>query len=348
MYMKSELKFYLFIFSFLLSLNLEAQEIENKLHEIQLSGYVTNKNSEISGMSWYNDNLILVPQYPEKKGAIYSLQKKDILAYINKVEKNKNPRPLSPKAISITTQYWEILDGYEGYEAIVIDSKTGESWLTIEFEPEESFPYSIIVKGQLNKDMTSLTIDPIDYSSYLIQKISSQSKVTNMAEEALVLVPAEEMNKRQIISIHEANGVEGQKLISAFIFSNDLKNNKAVEMPRIPYRITDATEINSDGRFWVINCFYQGDRCLSVLKDGLIQFYNINQGKSHQRNLFVERLVELQYKNGKISLSNTKPIQLELKDDESRNWEGIVRLEEKGFLLITDKFPKTMLAFVRR
>lgn len=344
--MKIKLNFSIIIIFIGLSLN--AQETEHKLHEIELSGYVADKESEISGMSWYNDNLILLPQYPEKKGAIYSLQKKDILAYINKIEENQHPLPLKPKPIPITTQYWGVLDGYEGYEAIVFDSKTGESWLTIEFEPKESSPYSIIVKGQFDKEMTSLNIDTIDYKSFLIQKISSQSKITNMAEEALVFVPAEELNKSQIISIHEANGVESKKSISASIFSKDLQKNSKTEMPKIPFRITDATEIDSNGQFWIINFFYPGDRSLSVLEDGLIKSYSIKKGKSHQKNIFVERLVELQYKNGEISLSNNKPIQLELINDISRNWEGIARLENKGFLLITDKFPKTILAFVRK
>ncbi len=29
-----------------------------------------------------------------------------------------------------------------------------------------------------------------------------------------------------------------------------------------------------------------------------------------------------------------------------RNWEGIVRLENRGFLLMTDKYPETLFGFV--
>ena len=46
-----------------------------------------------------------------------------------------------------------------------------------------------------------------------------------------------------------------------------------------------------------------------------------------------------------IVLTETPPIQLEL-GPESRNWEGLVRLEDRGFLLMTDKFPGTILGFV--
>lgn len=47
-------------------------------------------------------------------------------------------------------------------------------------------------------------------------------------------------------------------------------------------------------------------------------------------------------------VTNTPPIQLQLIDGVSRNWEGLVRLDERGFLLITDEFPETILAFVAK
>ncbi|MEP0265480.1 hypothetical protein [Dokdonia sp.] len=331
-----------------LALNLQAQETEAKLQEIQLKGYIADRESEISGMAWYNDYLILLPQYPEKKGEIYSLHKKEILEYLSNVEKNKNPNPLRPKSIKFTTQFWKIIDGYEGFESIVFDSRTGESWLTIEFEPEQSPPYSVIVKGQLSKDMTSISIDPIEYTSYVNQKIPSQSDVENMAEEALILTSSKKREKSQLISFHEANGVREKDPIYASVFSKELQKMKPIEMPIIPFRITDATALDSDGHFWVINYFYHKEKALSVVKDQVIEWYDIEQGITHQKNPFVERLVELQYKDGKISLSDHKPIQLELEQEESRNWEGIVRLENKGFLLITDKFPTTILAFVSK
>jgi hypothetical protein len=37
-----------------------------------------------------------------------------------------------------------------------------------------------------------------------------------------------------------------------------------------------------------------------------------------------------------------------LESDTPRNWEGIVRLDERGFLLMTDEDPDTILAFVPR
>ena len=35
-----------------------------------------------------------------------------------------------------------------------------------------------------------------------------------------------------------------------------------------------------------------------------------------------------------------------LDSDNSRNWESIARLDDKGFLIATDKYPKMILGFV--
>ena len=61
----------------------------------------------------------------------------------------------------------------------------------------------------------------------------------------------------------------------------------------------------------------------------------------------VERLLEFQFVDGKIVRTETQPINIKLSEfGESRNWEGIVRLDNIGFLIVTDRFPGTILAFI--
>jgi len=44
---------------------------------------------------------------------------------------------------------------------------------------------------------------------------------------------------------------------------------------------------------------------------------------------------------------NQPPVELELIDAQtSRNWEGIARLDKRGFLVVTDEHPGTILAFI--
>ena len=60
----------------------------------------------------------------------------------------------------------------------------------------------------------------------------------------------------------------------------------------------------------------------------------------------MERLIDFEIRNDQIKLSNRSPIQLSLDKENSRNWEGIVRLDNKGFLIATDKYPRMILGYV--
>ena len=68
-------------------------------------------------------------------------------------------------------------------------------------------------------------------------------------------------------------------------------------------------------------------------------------GETHRQHSAVERLVEFEYGQDQITLTQTAPIQLKI-GAEGRNWEGIARLDTQGFLLMTDKFPETILGYV--
>jgi hypothetical protein len=104
--------------------------------------------------------------------------------------------------------------------------------------------------------------------------------------------------------------------------------------------------LDENGRFWVINYFYPGDIVLQTDNDPLVALQQ-GWGTTHLAYDQVERLVELQMSADGISLTETPPILLQLPSDEARNWEGIVRFND-GFLLATDKFPQTILAYVER
>ena len=108
--------------------------------------------------------------------------------------------------------------------------------------------------------------------------------------------------------------------------------------------VTDATEIDSAGRFWVINYFYPGDRAL--LRPGPDTLgETFGRGPTHRREMAVERLVELALNGTRIEQTGRAPVQLEL-EAEARNWEGLARLGTRGFLVATDTYPETLLAFV--
>ena len=68
-------------------------------------------------------------------------------------------------------------------------------------------------------------------------------------------------------------------------------------------------------------------------------------GPSHRGSDTVERLLLLELDGEAVRLVDRPPVQLEL-DVEGRNWEGLVRWEDRGLLVVTDEFPETILAFV--
>ncbi len=114
--------------------------------------------------------------------------------------------------------------------------------------------------------------------------------------------------------------------------------------PHIPYRITDVTELDSEGRFWAINYNFPKNTRLQTNNDPVTARYG--KGATHAVRGGVERLIEFRYEDGGIKLVDQPPIQLRLLPKHLRNWEGIVRVNDEGFLLITDKYPTTILGFV--
>ena len=144
--------------------------------------------------------------------------------------------------------------------------------------------------------------------------------------------------------IYEANGSNLRKNHTD-VFSHKRKIYHKL-ISRTLNRITDATRMDNNGRFWAINYFWPGDK--KLLMPGNDDVLNkVKQGSSHSKLDQIERLVEFQLNRDEISISDTKPIQLFLESDASRNWEAVARLDDKGLLIATDKHPKMILGYVQ-
>ena len=70
---------------------------EAKVQEIKLSGLITDKKQEISGMDWYQDRLFLLPE--NMGGFLFSISKSEIL---NAIRSGKN-LPITPKKTRFKT-----------------------------------------------------------------------------------------------------------------------------------------------------------------------------------------------------------------------------------------------------
>ena len=304
---------------------LYSTEIEVK--EIPLSGPITNPKQEISGMDWYGKNLILLPENLE--GFLYMISETEIKDVLNL----KRSDPILPQQIKFSTpDYSSHIDGFDGFEAIAFDKNN--VYITIESESNHEM-VGYLVWGKINPDNFIVNI-PIEN----LKKIKTPSQVKNITFESILI------EKKRAILLYEANGLNIQKK-AALQPSVTLKDKTITNLifPNIEYRITDATKIDQDNRFWVINYYWPGDK--KTLKPGndLIT-EKFPKGKTHQISDVVERLIELQVKDQKIIYSGQAPIQLKLDGKKARNWEGIVRLNDDGFIIATDKYPLMILGFV--
>ena len=333
---------YLFFLFFLLSAGLSAginkpfseysEEIDVIL--IPLKGPLADRNSEISGMAWYKDHLILLPQYPNRFGAkgmgyLFALSKENILSYLNGVaDAELNPIKIEFDSGRLEDQ----IVNFEGFESIIFND--GNVYLTVESSPDKMMGY--LVSGNIQPDLSRITID-----STKMTKIKPQADIPNACEETMLIAD------NKIITIYEGNGGNVNPGPVAHVFNPDLSYSKTVPFPIVEYRITDATIVDTRNRFWVINYFWPGEKKAYKPNDDEI-FAKSGKGESHSHNETVERLIELEVQEDRIVLTKSAPIQLRLLPGDSRNWEGIVRLDDLGFLLITDKFPQTILGFVKK
>ena len=287
---------------------------------ITLNGDITNPDQEVSGLAWYKDNLILLPQYPTDR--IYSIPKTQILDFLDLSRTTILPKEIKWNSSGLDKR----ICGFEGYESIVFNDET--VYVTIEAEKRNT-NHGFIARGIIDSIKNEIIINKKS-----LKKIKTPVMLSNMTYETILI------NNNSVITIYEVNSAKVNKSPVYHQFDKNLKSDIKKPFPFTEYRITDATEIDDECKFWVINYFWPGD--FKLLKPDLN--YPITKKKDIKP---VERLLEFQIVDGIIIRTETQPINIKLSEfGDSRNWEGIVRLDDKGFLIVTDKFPGTVLAFV--
>lgn len=302
---------------------------EQPIADIPLTGPITKKKAELSGLAWIGDTLILLPQYPEKfgpnEGILFAIPKQEILDYLD----GKSKEPISPtRIILIAPGLKDSIQDYEGFESIGIANQ--KIYLTIESGKNNNM-MGYLISGTISSDLTEIVLD----TSQVVE-IQPPVQMDNRTDEALVIT------QNKIFTFFEINGAGLNPQPVAHVFSLDLTPQGTISFPNLEYRVTDAA-LGSNGEIWVINNVSPNDTELFTKSDPLIEKYN--GGTSAVDIQQVERLVKLNFATGAITLADIPPIQITLAKD-SRNWEGLVLLDDRGFLLVTDKDPDTMLGFI--
>jgi len=306
---------------------------EADVRVIKLPAPYDDARMEFSGMAWLGDKLVLLPQYHRRlgedgSGFIVTIQKEDILAYLG----GESMEPIETGLIAFDDSgLSESLEGFEGFEALAF---LGEKvFLTIETSGSSPM-MGYLVSGVVDEERQSIRLEAEG-----IVPLVPQTDFRNANDEALVVA------NEQLFTFFEDNGSAVNPNSYAHVFDTALSPQPQTDFPAIEYRVTDATEAQADGSFWVMNYFYPGDAHLKAEVDPIAQRFG--EGLSHRRSDRVERILRLQLENGQIRMADEAPLYLSLTPDgSSRNWEGLVRLDELGFLAVTDSFPETILGFI--
>ncbi len=300
---------------------------------LPLSGPLQSANAELSGLAWYGEHLVMLPQYPgwenDSAPCLYTVSKADILARLE----HTVAEPLAPRCIRFDSGGLEKrIPGFEGYEAIGFAGD--QAYLTV--ETRQRTGAGLLVTGRIAPDLSVLKLEASPQTS-----LPLPSDVPNAGFETLVV------GEDRVLALYEANGANVNRAPAAESFSRALAPSGKLAFPSIEHRITDATSMDAAGRFWVMNYSFPGtSHAYQPAPDPLLARYGT--GPSHAQKPQVERLIELQVQPAGIVLTDRPPLQLQLSEEAPRNWEGLVRLDERGFLLVTDKFPGTLLGFVPR
>ena len=289
---------------------------------------------EYSGLGWFGDYLVLLPQFPEGKdftreAALFAIAKKDLLLA---VEDPSVELPVRNVPI-FNSDLRDEIKGFEGFESILFVDQT--VYLTIESRAGNRM-MGYLIMGEVQGELESITLDPES-----LVELVPLSSARNTTFEAMTFWNG------NLYVIYEHNSMQNETQPIAYEFNQDLEFEREITFPVINFRVTDATSSDSSGKFWIMNYFFPGDTFLAVDEDPLVLEYG--EGETHAKNEPVERLVELQIEDGAISRVDQSPIYLQLFEDNiARNWEGIALLDEIGFLVITDSFPDSLLGFCPR
>lgn len=310
------------------------------------------RHAEFSGLAWYDDDwLLFLPQWPDRfpgdstagsgehpDGHLFAADEDEVEDAAH--GEQEVPLRLHPVAL-FAPGIAAAVPGFQGYEALAV---VGDSaFLTIEAETE-GVMQGYLVAGAFEEDdgaLTALRLDPQTLTPIPPPALPRGAiNLDNMSYEALVATP------QAVAALYEANGRAVDPHPRSYVFDHRHRLERALPFPVLEYRVTDATDLDRHDRFWVLNTYWPGDELvLRPVADSLALQYG--RGLTHAASRIVERLVELRMTGAGVVRTRRAPIQLQLlSHSAARNWEGIVRLEHHGFLVVTDSYPGTMLGFV--
>lgn len=287
--------------------------------EIPLSGPAARPASELSSLAWHGEQLFLAPE--NAREGFFVLERAAIAAVVE----GTSDAPLTPAQVPLTNpEVLREVPHFDGIEAIAFDGD--RLWLVVESRDTCDMA-AYLLTGALDPTANTITLDPSPP-----RKLDLCAQVCNLSVESLVLWQGE------LLLLAEANGKKLCAAPKVQRFGLDGTTRAPLSLPNIEYRVTDAGSADAQGRFWVINYLWPPERSLLQPAD-----------EGVDTAVPVEQLLELRIEGDSIRRTETPPIDLRAgrpAHTEPHNWEGLAPFDERGFLLVTDAFPRTIFAFV--
>ena len=146
---------------------------EKTVTEIILEGSANDRSLEMSGLTWYKDELILLPQYIDYDDpAFYSISKHQLNNWLNQ----KSPKPIVPQKIKIVLpDFRKSIKGYQGFEAVCFDGRN--VYLIIESKDND------FMKSYMGKTLPEKIVEK-SFSYIIITSEPLENSVYTFAERA--------------------------------------------------------------------------------------------------------------------------------------------------------------------
>lgn len=307
----------------------DAEEVPVQV--IPLAGALSSPEARISGLDWYGEKLLLLPQNPRFSGNgtsnLYWITLETIIDFLNDIISG----PLSVQTIALNdAALLAQINGFQGYQALAVN---GNRIYLILHADSGAGLRSYLVTGTISQDANIINLD----STRLVE-VPAQPESGLQTYRALIQANSE------IILLPDLSGDSINNSPVALRYDANLNYLGTLSLSGIEYLITDATGLNSEGGFWVVNKYAPGDPGAIPGIDPLAQLYGT--GVTHSALDYIERLVGYQYSASGITLSAAPPIQMELSAAGPRDWQGVVSLGNQGVLVITNQTPGTLLGYI--
>jgi hypothetical protein len=300
-----------------------AEDQETQITLLPLTGPLADSEAELSGLAWHGDeHLVFLPQYrsvrecPSSAGCLYVLGRAQIESFLDGSTKG----PLTPAIMTIEATDMPEIEGFEGYEAIAFYND--DAYLLAESETADNTAAHLF-RGHLDLARGQLILDVAQ-----VPTLVPPRAFPNLSYESLIVA------EHGVLALPEIHGAATD--LYALRFDLGLTSMTRVPFTAVDYRLTDVTAVNSDGEFWGLNVHWPG-LATEALDDA-------TSSATHA----VERILKLHWNTDGVECEVSPAVVIRSipGTTQVRNWEGLVRFGDRGFLIVTDQYPTSLFAFV--